>query len=254
MSNLPNLLRGDFDAFLFDMDGVLTDTASVHAAAWKRAFDGFLQRRAEASGEAFVPFDITRDYQHYVDGKPRDKGVAGFLESRGIALPHGEPTDAPGDGTVWAVGNAKNTYVLDLIAEGKVEQFPDTIELVRFLRANGKKTAVVSSSANTKAILAAVDLTDLFDERVDGITIIEDKLNGKPAPDTFLLAAKLLGTTAARSVVFEDALAGVTAGHAGNFGLVVGVDRVDHAEALRQNGADIALSDMTELIKSSNPQ
>lgn len=252
MSNLPNLLSGQYDACLFDMDGVLTDTASVHALAWKKAFDGFLQRRSDSKGTAFVPFDATTDYHVYVDGKPRDKGVADFLASRGITLPHGEPTDAAGDETVWAVGNAKNIYVLELIAEGQVEQFEDTIKLIRFLRDAGMKTAVVSSSANTQAVLAAVNLTELFDERVDGVTIIEDQLAGKPAPDTFLLATKRLQTTPDRAVVFEDALSGVAAGRAGNFGLVVGVDRVGQAAALLENGADIVLSDMTQLISSSS--
>jgi beta-phosphoglucomutase family hydrolase len=232
------------------MDGVLTNTASVHAAAWKAAFDAFLQRRSQATGEPFVPFDAANDYHVYVDGKPRDNGVADFLASRGITLPHGTPTDPAGDATVWAVGNAKNVFVVELIAAGKVVQFDDTFELVRKLRANGMKIGVVSSSANTKAILESVHATDLFDVRVDGVTIIEDGLAGKPAPDTFILAAKQLGTTPNRSVVFEDALAGVAAGRAGNFGLVVGVNRIDdaHGEALVKNGADFSLTDLTQLI------
>lgn len=247
-------MNGDFDACLFDMDGVLTDTASIHAAAWKSAFDAFLERRSQATGEPFVPFDIAADYHVYVDGKPRDNGVADFLASRGITLPRGKPTDLPGDTTYWSVGNAKNIYVVDLINAGKAEQFQDTFALLEKLRAQGMKTAVVSSSANTEAILNSVGRLNLFDERVDGNTIIKEGVAGKPAPDTFILAAKRLGTTPARSVVFEDALAGVAAGRAGNFGLVVGVNRIDdaHAEALVQNGADFAISDLTQLITSSN--
>jgi beta-phosphoglucomutase family hydrolase len=232
------------------MDGVLTDTAVVHSAAWKKAFDAFLQRRSDASGEPFVPFDIPTDYPKYVDGKPRDNGVMDFLASRGITLPRGESTDAPGDDTAWAVGNAKNVYVVELIDKGLVKPFDDTFELIDVLRKNGIKCGVVSSSANTEAILKSIDKLGLFDVRVDGNTIINDKLNGKPAPDTFLLAAKQLGTTASRSVVFEDALAGVAAGRAGDFGLVVGVNRLDatHGQALLDNGADIAVTDLTSLI------
>jgi beta-phosphoglucomutase family hydrolase len=247
-------MNGNFGVCLFDMDGVLTDTASVHAAAWKAAFDAFLQRRSEATGEPFVEFDIARDYHVYVDGKPRDNGVADFLASRGVTLPRGTPTDPPGDTTVWAIGNAKNVYVLEMIASGKVVQFDDTFELIRKLREKGMKTAVVSSSANTEAVLEAIGKADLFDERVDGVTIIKEGLTGKPAPDTFVLAAKRLGFTPDQAVVFEDALAGVAAGRAGDFGLVVGVNRINdkHAAALVENGADFALSDLTQLISSSN--
>jgi beta-phosphoglucomutase family hydrolase len=247
-------MGGNFDACLFDMDGVLTDTATVHSAAWKAAFDAFLQRRSNAIGEAFVPFDISRDYHVYVDGKPRDNGVADFLASRNITLPHGTPTDPAGDTTVWAIGNAKNVYVLEMIKAGKVVQFHDTFELIEKLRAHGMKTAVVSSSANTEAVLESIGKSHLFDERVDGNTIINEGIAGKPAPDTFILAAKRLGTAPARSVVFEDALAGVAAGRAGSFGLVIGVNRVDqaHAEALVRSGADFASNDLTQLIVSSN--
>jgi beta-phosphoglucomutase family hydrolase len=247
-------MSGALDACLFDMDGVLTDTASVHAAAWKAAFDAFLERRSLATGEPFVPFDSAKDYHVYVDGKPRDNGVADFLASRNITLPHGSPTDPAGDSTVWAVGNAKNVYVLEMIEAGKVVQFDDTFQLIDKLRAQGMKTAVVSSSANTEAVLNAIGKSHLFDERIDGNTIINEGIAGKPAPDTFVLAAVRLGTTPARAVVFEDALAGVAAGRAGGFALVVGVNRVDeaHGEALVNSGADFSSTDMTQLIVSSN--
>jgi beta-phosphoglucomutase family hydrolase len=253
VSKLPDLINGDFDACLFDMDGVLTDTATVHATAWKKAFDAFLERRSQATGEPFVPFDVAKDYHVYVDGKPRDNGVLDFLASRDITLPRGEPTDLPGDTTAWSVGNAKNIFVVELIDAGLVKVFDDTFALIDVLRKNGIKLGVVSSSANTEAILNSVGRLGLFDERVDGNTIIKDGLTGKPAPDTFLLAAKLLGTTPERSVVFEDALSGVQAGRAGDFGLVVGVNRIDdaHAQALLQNGADISLSDLTQFINPS---
>ncbi|MDX1390033.1 MAG: beta-phosphoglucomutase family hydrolase, partial [Acidobacteriota bacterium] len=226
-----------FDAALFDLDGVLTPTADLHAAAWKRTFDGFLRERTGATGEPFVPFDIATDYTEYVDGKPRYEGVRSFLASRGVELPFGEATAPPGFDTVCAIGNRKNQLVNEFIAAGDVEVYPGSLALVRQLRDRGIKTAVVSSSRNCRAVLQATGIEGLFDTRIDGIVAAERGLAGKPAPQTFLEAAKDLGVPPARAVVFEDAISGVEAGRAGNFGLVVGVDRRGDGEALRQHGA-----------------
>jgi alpha,alpha-trehalase len=236
-----------FDAVLFDLDGVITATASVHAAAWKRLFDAFLERRAEAEGETFTPFDAERDYRLYVDGLPRYDGVRTFLRSRGITLPAGDPADAPGDETVCALGNAKNAYFLETMKSEGVTVFDSSVALVRRLMEKGVAVAVVSSSKNTAAILAAAGLEDLFDVRVDGNDAAALGLEGKPAPDTFLEAARRLGVPPARAVVVEDAIAGVKAGRAGRFGLVIGVDREGHAEALGEAGADVVVADLGEL-------
>jgi len=198
----------DYDAVLFDLDGVLTNTASVHAAAWKRLFDGFLEQRAADTGEAFVPFDIDADYRRDVDGKPRDDGVAAFLESRGIALPVGAPEDPPGTQTVHALGNLKDQYFMQHLEQHGVEPYEASIALVRTLRAQEVKTAVVSSSKNCAAVLEAAGISPLFDARVDGRDITRLALNGKPAPDAFLEAARRLSTEPSRAVVVEDAIAG----------------------------------------------
>lgn len=245
---LPDLTNDRYQAFLFDMDGVLTDTASIHAAAWKVTFDIFLQDRANESGEPFVPFDIATDYPGYVDGKPRNAGVRDFLVSRGVTLPEGEPTDPGGDETVWAVGNRKNDSLVKVLEEQGVEVYPGTLRLLEVLKAAGKRFGVVSSSANTAAVLKAGGISDLFETRVDGVSIIQDGLKGKPAPDTFVEAARRLGVDVRDTVVFEDALAGVAAGAAGGFGLVIGVDRVGQAAALLQNGADVVVQDLAELV------
>jgi beta-phosphoglucomutase family hydrolase len=233
-------------ACLFDLDGVLTDTASVHAAAWKQMFDEFLETRARERGERFEPFRSS-DYDRYVDGKPRLDGTRSFLESRGIHLPEGQGSDEPGNATVHGLSNRKNDLVQAGLRPGAVKVFEGSVAFVRAARAKGLRTAVVSSSANTRQVLRAVGIEDLFDVRVDGEVAAERHLAGKPAPDTFLAAADALGVAPDAAAVFEDALAGVEAGRRGRFGFVVGVDRVGQADALRQHGADVVVSDLSEL-------
>jgi beta-phosphoglucomutase family hydrolase len=237
-------------ACLFDMDGVITPTAKVHAAAWKQMFDDFLRTWSAAHGQPFVPFDIERDYGQYVDGKPRLEGTASFLASRGIALPQGTESDPPGAETVWGLSNRKNELILTVLARDGVEPYEGSVRYVKAVRAAGLRTAVVSSSANTEAVLKAAGVDSLFEVRVDAQAAKAANLKGKPAPDTFLEAARLLGASAAQAVVFEDALSGVAAGRAGNFGYVVGVDRVGngHADGLRANGADTVVQDLAELL------
>lgn len=241
MIRLPDTVR----ACLFDMDGVLTDTASVHAEAWKRAFDEYLRERLGPDAE---PFDIARDYAEYVDGKPREDGVRDFLASRGIELPEGSPGDPADADTVYGVGTRKNTLVLKLIEERGVDVYEGSVRFVDAARAAGLKTAVVSSSANTELILERAGLADRFDARVDGVTLATEQIKGKPAPDSFLRAAELLGVPPTAAVVFEDALAGVAAGHAGGFAVTVGVDRHGQPDALREHGADVVVSDLAELL------
>jgi beta-phosphoglucomutase family hydrolase len=235
-------------ACLFDLDGVLTQTAKVHAAAWKQMFDEYLKARAERTGDEFVPFDSRSDYDKYVDGKPRYDGVRSFLASRGITLDEGSPDDAPSDETVAGLGNRKNELVLKLIDEQGVEPYEGSVRYVHAAADAGLRRAVVSSSANCRAVLESADMLDLFEEIVDGNVLAERGLNGKPAPDTFLAAAEALGTSAAESAVYEDALSGVEAGRAGSFGLVVGVDRVGQADALKEHGADVVVEDLAELL------
>ena len=243
----------DYDAVLFDLDGVLTKTASVHAAAWKRLFDGFLEQRAADTGEAFVPFDIDADYRRYVDGKPRYDGVAAFLESRGIELPWAPPNDRPGVQTVHALGNLKDQYFMRHLEQHGVEVYEASIALVRTLRAQEIKTAVVSSSKNCAAVLEAAGISQLFDARVDGTEITRLGLRGKPAPDAFLEAARRLRTEPSRAVVVEDAIVGVEAGRAGGFGLVIGVDRSGQSQALRQAGADVVVTDLAQVKVAVEP-
>jgi beta-phosphoglucomutase family hydrolase len=233
-----------FDAFAFDLDGVVTKTAAVHAAAWKRLFDELLERRA--SGEAWKPFDVEREYRTYVDGKPRRDGIRSVLDERGISLPEGNP-DSPEVNTINGLAVRKNRYFLDHLAEQGVDIYQDAALLISRARAHGVKTAVVSASENCAAVLAAARLTGLFDIRVDGLDVARLGLRGKPAPDTFLEAARRLDAEPGRCVVFEDAIAGVRAGRAGNFGLVVGVDRVGAAENLRRGGADVVVTALDEL-------
>jgi beta-phosphoglucomutase family hydrolase len=228
---------------LFDLDGVITKTAVVHAAAWKEMFDAFLATRA---GQA--PFDPRVDYDKFVDGKPRYDGVRSFLASRGITLPDGAPTDAPDAETVCGLGNRKNDLVGALIARDGVEAYPGTVKYLEAAKAAGFRMAVVSSSANCRAILESCGLIDDFEEIMDGVVAAERKIKGKPAPDTFIAASQTLGASLSESVVFEDALAGVEAGRAGGFGYVVGVDRVGQADALSARGADIVVEDLEELI------
>ncbi|MGH3324087.1 MAG: HAD family hydrolase [Streptomyces sp.] len=233
-------------ACLFDLDGVLTKTAVVHAAAWKETFDGFLRRR---DGAGYRPFDPVADYDEYVDGRPRADGVRTFLASRGIELPEGEHDDTPGDGTVQALGNRKNDLLLEKIREDGVEAYPGSVRYLRAVRDADLRTAVVSSSANCRDILVAVGIEDLFDVRIDGVVAAVRELPGKPAPDTFLAAARDLGVEAGESAVFEDALAGMDAGRAGHFGYVVGVDRAGQSDALRRHGADTVVQDLAELAE-----
>jgi beta-phosphoglucomutase family hydrolase len=235
-------------ACLFDMDGVVTQTAVVHAAAWKEMFDEFLRQRAERTGAEFVPFDSHADYEAYVDGKPRLDGTRSFLASRGIDLPEGTQDDPPGTPTVYGLSNRKNDLVLAKLAQGGVQVYQGTITYIHAVRDKGMATAIVSSSANTQQVLKSAGIADLFDVRIDGQVATTRKLRGKPAPDTYLAAAAELKVTADRAAVFEDALAGVEAGRAGHFALVVGVDRVGQAEQLRKHGADIVVKDVAELL------
>jgi beta-phosphoglucomutase family hydrolase len=240
--------RERFDAVLLDMDGVLTDTASVHASAWKRMFDEFLRARAARSGEAFVPFDIESDYTRHVDGKPRYDGVRDFLRARGIVLPEGAPDDPPQAETVHGLGNRKDQLVNEVIAAEGVRVFPGSVPLLERLRAAGLKTAVVTSSQNRARVLEAAGLGALFDAAVDGHSLLERGLNGKPAPDMFLEAARMLGVDPARAVVVEDAISGVEAGARGGFGLVVGVARKGNAAELASHGAQHVVADLSELL------
>lgn len=242
------ITRERYDAVLFDLDGVLTATARVHATCWKRMFDAFLRRRAEATGEPFRPFEIETDYRLYVDGKPRYEGVRSFLESRGIDLPFGDASDSPGDDTICALGNSKNILIAEVLATEGVDVYEGSVALVEQLLEQGIKTAVVSSSKNCAAVLDAGQIGDLFEVRVDGDVAARLGLAGKPAPDTFLAAAERLRVPPERAVVVEDAISGVQAGRAGRFGLVIGVARKGDAETLRQNGADIVVSDLGDLL------
>lgn len=235
-------------ACLFDLDGVLTDTASVHRGAWKAMFDAYLQERSEHTGEPFREFDPDADYGEYVDGKTRDDGVRSFLTSRQIELPDGDPDDPPTAETVNGLANKKNEFFQKQLHSDGVTVFEGSRRYMEAVRAAGLRVAVVSSSANTREVLEISDLAPLVECRVDGVTIREKQLAGKPAPDSYLLGAKLLDVTPEQAAVFEDAMSGVQAGRAGNFGLVVGVDRVGHAEALRHNGADVVVEDLADLL------
>jgi beta-phosphoglucomutase family hydrolase len=237
-----------FEAVLFDLDGVLTATAKVHAACWKQAFDEFLQRRADRISETSQPFDIKKDYEEYVDGKPRNDGVQSFLQSRGIKLPYGDPDDPSDRETICGLGNRKNDLFNQALKDQGVEVFDGSVAWLRQVRQKGLKTAVVSSSKHCQAIIEVAGLADLFDARVDGKVAEELNLKGKPAPDTFLKAAEQLQVPPEKAVVVEDATAGVEAGHNGGFALVIGVDRKGDAEALRQHGADLVVSDLKELL------
>jgi beta-phosphoglucomutase family hydrolase len=245
MLGLPDGTR----ACLFDLDGVLTDTASVHAAAWKRMFDEFLAAYAKQQGVEFRPFDIVADYGAYVDGRPRLEGTRTFLASRGITLPEGGPDDPPGAQTVSGLSTAKNDLVQVLIHEEGVEVYPGSLRYLHAVRDAGLRTACVSSSANAGQVLDAAGLTPLIDHRVDGLTAKERALAGKPAPDTFLAAAADLGVEPDQAAVFEDALAGVAAGRAGKFGRVIGVDRLGQAAALYAQGADVVVNDLADLLE-----
>jgi beta-phosphoglucomutase family hydrolase len=243
---LPDGVR----ACLFDLDGVLTQTAEVHAAAWKEMFDAYLRDRAARTAERFVPFDPVADYDEYVDGEPRYDGVRSFLAARGIKLPEGEESDPASAETVRALGDRKNELVLRLINERGVEVYPGSVRYVRRAREAELRRAVVSSSSNCREVLIAAGIEDLFEQRIDGVVAERNHLRGKPAPDTFLAGARALGVGPGEAAVFEDSLAGVAAGRAGGFACVVGVDRAGQADALREHGADLVVADLSELLDS----
>lgn len=242
-------LPDDIVACLFDLDGVLTQTAKVHAAAWKEMFDAFLRDRSTRTGEPFRPFEIETDYVQYVDGRLRPDGVRAFLASRGIVLPEGTIGDPPSALTVHGLGTRKNERVLDLIRRNGVDVYEGSVRFVEAVRDAGLRRAVVSASRNCREVLIATGLDHLFEVRIDGVVAGSAGLAGKPAPDTFLAAAAALGVEPAQCAVFEDAVAGVEAGRAGGFGWVVGVDRVGQADMLRSHGADIVVGDLSELLE-----
>lgn len=233
---------------LFDLDGVLTQTAKVHNAAWKQAFDEFLRAR---DGDDFVPFDSKHDYDTYVDGKPRPDGVRDFLASRNITLPEGEPDDPPTAQTVNGLGNRKNVELLKKIDQDGVDVYDGSVAYLKAAQKAGLRRIVVSSSANTEQVLRVTGLEQYVQGRVDGVTLREQNLRGKPAPDPFLAGAKLAGAEPANAAVFEDALSGVESGRAGKFGYVIGVNRVDQADALREHGADVVVDDLADLLAGS---
>ena len=244
MLGLPKGTRG----CLFDLDGVLTKTAKVHDAAWKEMFDDFLRDRSRQTGQPFVPFDPVKDYDEYVDGKPREDGTRAFLASRGIDLPEGGEGDPPRAQTIHGLSNRKNQIVLQRIHTDGVEAYEGSVRYVRAVRDAGLRRAVVSSSANAHDVLVAASIEDLFEARIDGIVAEREHLRGKPAPDTFLAGARALGLEPPAAAVFEDALAGVAAGRAGGFGCVVGVDRAGQADELRKHGADVVVTDLADLL------
>jgi beta-phosphoglucomutase family hydrolase len=244
---LPSSVR----ACLFDLDGVLTPTAKVHAAAWKEMFDAFLRTRARTTHTPFVPFDSIADYERYVDGKPRADGTRSFLAARGIRLPEGSADDPPQAQTVRGLSRRKNEIVTHLLREGRIAPYAGSVRYVRAVRGGSLLTAVVSSSRNCRLVLASAGITDLFGAVVDGVVSRDMKLAGKPAPDTYLAAARMLGVGADQAAVFEDALSGVEAGRAGRFAYVVGVDRVGQSAELRRHGADIVVTDLAELLETA---
>ena len=248
MTEINNpVTREKFDAVLFDLDGVITDTASMHAACWKVMFNTYLKRRAEDKGEKFVSFEIDTDYLEYVDGKPRYDGVRDFLASRNIVLPEGTPGSPASEESVCGLGNRKNELVNLRIQMHGIKVFQSSVNFVEHIISMGLKTAIVSSSANSRTVLKSAEIIDLFPVIVDGITAKEKNLGGKPSPDMFLEAARELEVEPNRCVVVEDAISGVQAGRNGNFGLVLGIARKDNNEELAENGADIVLSDLGEL-------
>ncbi|HVC14152.1 MAG TPA: beta-phosphoglucomutase family hydrolase [Acidimicrobiales bacterium] len=235
-------------ACLFDLDGVVTRTAGLHAAAWKEAFDEFLERRSRRTSENFVPFDQVSDYDEYVDGRPRLDGARTFTRARGIELPVGTPEDPAECSTLYGIANHKNAVVLAMMKTRGVEVYPGSRRFLEVARRRALSTAVISSSANARAVLEAAGLEGFFDACVDGIVAMEAHLAGKPAPDTYLEAARRLHVAPRNAAVFEDALAGVEAGRAGGFGLVVGVDRTGQRAELAAHGADVVVDDVAELI------
>ncbi|OBK19905.1 beta-phosphoglucomutase family hydrolase [Mycobacterium asiaticum] len=247
---LPEKVR----ACLFDLDGVLTDTASVHTKAWKDMFDSFLSQRAESTGEEFVPFDPNSDYRQYVDGKKREDGVRSFLESRDIDLPDGDADDSSDEETIHGLGNRKNDMFQKVLREDGVKVFDGSRRYLEAVAEAGLAVAVVSSSANTRDVLEITGLDRFVQKRVDGVTLREENIEGKPAPDSYLRGAELLDVEPDAAAVFEDAISGVQAGRAGNFGYVVGVDRVGQADELRDNGADVVVTDLADLLGDESGQ
>lgn len=245
--NLPSAIT----ACLFDLDGVLTRTAKVHAAAWKQMFDAFLLARSERTGGPFHPFDIAADYPRYVDGKLREDGVRGFLASRDIVVPEGSADDPPTAETVHGLGTRKNALVLDLIRTQGVDVYEGSVRFLEAVAAAGLRRAVVSASKNCQEVLEVTGMAHFFEVRIDGVVAAAEQLPGKPAPDTFLAAARALGIEPAHCAVFEDAVAGVQAGRAGNFGWVVGVDRRGEPGSLAANGASIVVADLSELVETA---
>jgi beta-phosphoglucomutase family hydrolase len=237
--------RAQFDSVLFDLDGVITMTAKVHALAWKAMFDDFLREWSKRTGQEQAAFDLDSDYGQYVDGLPREEGVAHFLASRGIVLPHGQDAGPPEAETIVGLGKRKNALLLEMLHRHGVETYPSSVALIRELRRRGYRIAVVSSSANCREILANAGLLKLFDAGVDGLDLTAGRLRGKPAPDTFLEAARRLGSSPSRTAVIEDALAGVEAGRAGGFRAVIGVDRLGQADALMRSGATVVVDDLS---------
>lgn len=236
-----------FDAVIFDMDGVITKTAITHALAWKKMFDEYLKKREAEHGEKFVEFTHAGDYLPFVDGKPRYKGVASFLESRGINIPFGEPSDLPGTETCCGLGNGKNVAFNQVLEKEGVQVYPSTVDLINELKKAGIKLGVASSSKNCKPVLERVDLLNVFDARVDGVVSAELGLNGKPEPDIFTTACDIVGAKYARSIVVEDAVSGVQAGAKGNFGLTIGIARENNRKELEEGGADIVVEDLEEI-------
>jgi len=241
-------LPPEIKACLFDLDGVLTQTAKVHATAWKTMFDEYLRKRAQDRREEFREFDAVSDYDEYVDGKPRYEGVRSFLASRNIDLPQGSPSDPPDKDTIDGLGNRKNELVRELSHRDGVQPYEGSVRFVKAARDAGLRRAVVSSSTNCRDVLVAAGILDLFEEIVDGAVAEREHLAGKPAPDTFLAAARKVGVAPDHAAVFEDALAGVEAGRAGHFGFVVGVDRLGQADELERHGADVVVDDLGKLL------
>lgn len=237
-----------FQAVIFDLDGVITQTASLHARCWKQTFDEFLKKRSANAKNSFIPFDLKKDYQQYVDGKPRYDGVQSFLQSRHIDLPHGEPDDPPDKETICGLGNRKNNLFEKALQTDGIKVYEGTVAWIHQLRGQGLKTAVVTASKHGDMILKAAAISHLFDARVDGNTAEAMNLKGKPEPDTYLKAAEMLQVEPRKAVVVEDALAGVQAGHRGGFGLVIGIDRDNHADELLADGADFVVADLVELV------
>jgi len=242
-----------YDAVIFDLDGVVTQTAAVHGAAWKKLFDEYLQERTRRDGHAYAPFDIDADYRRYVDGKPRYEGVRSFLASRDIEIPYGNPEDDPETETICGLGNRKNEIFHRHLRREGVKVYDSSISLIKQLKADGFKTAVVSSSKNCEAVLKAARAEDLFDAKVDGLDQARLQLKGKPNPDIFLAAAWQLDTDPQRAVVVEEAIDGDKAGHRGHFGLVIGVDRVGHGDQLKQGGADVVVKDLAQIEIMNGP-